>query len=133
MYKNKVKRMIDIVVSFVILADLGIPMIFIALAVRLDSKGPAIFKQERVGLNGRVFTIYKFRTMCVGAEKIGTGVYSEKGDSRVTRVGKILRATSLDELPQLINILAGDMSFIGDGLILGTTKKSADFSRIVTV
>lgn len=88
-------------------------MILIALAVRLDSKGPIIFRQQRLGLHGEEFTFYKFRSMCEGAEGMGSGVYSDDSDFRVTRVGKILRATSLDELPQIFNILKGDMSFIG--------------------
>lgn len=83
------------------------------LIIKIDSPGPAIFKQERLGLNGKVFNIYKFRSMCQGAEKKGTGVYSLKGDPRVTKVGRFIRATSIDELPQLINILKGEMSFIG--------------------
>ena len=83
------------------------------LIIKIDSPGPAIFKQERLGLNGKVFNIYKFRSMCQDAEKKGTGVYSLKGDPRVTKVGRFIRATSIDELPQLINILKGEMSFIG--------------------
>ncbi len=88
-------------------------LLAVAAAVKLDSKGPVIFKQERLGKDGKTFEMYKFRSMCVGAEHMGTGQYSYKGDSRVTRVGKVIRATSLDELPQFINILKGDMSFIG--------------------
>ena len=88
-------------------------MAITALAVKLDSNGPAIFKQQRLGLHGKTFWIYKFRSMCQGAEHTGTGVYSGADDMRVTRVGKLLRATSIDELPQLVNILKGDMSFIG--------------------
>jgi lipopolysaccharide/colanic/teichoic acid biosynthesis glycosyltransferase len=88
-------------------------MLIVALVVKLDSPGPAIFRQERLGRDGKVFHIYKFRSMCLNAEHTGSGVYSEKGDSRVTKVGRILRATSIDELPQFINILRGDMSFIG--------------------
>ena len=103
----------DILLSVFILVLLGIPMLILALLVKLDSKGPVIFKQERIGKDGRVFHIYKFRSMCVGAEKTGSGVYSGKGDARVTRVGRFLRASSADELPQVINILRGDMSFIG--------------------
>ena len=82
-----------------------------ALAIKIDSKGPVIFKQKRLGLNGKEFYIYKFRSMCVGAEK--GGVYSDNNDKRVTKIGNILRKTSIDELPQAINILKGDMSFIG--------------------
>lgn len=113
MYKKFLKRFIDICLSLGLLSVLGIPMLIVAFLIKLDSKGPAIFKQERLGLGGKVFHIYKFRTMCVGAEHTGSGVYSGKGDARVTRIGKILRATSIDELPQAINILKGDMSFIG--------------------
>ena len=113
LYKSVLKRLLDIIFSAFGIVISFIPMVVIAVLVKLDSKGPVIFKQERIGLHGKVFPIYKFRTMCVGAEKIGTGVYSEKGDSRVTRIGKFLRATSLDELPQFWNIFVGDMSFIG--------------------
>ena len=113
MYKNYIKRFLDIIMAIIILIIAAIPMALIAALVKLESKGPAIFKQQRLGLNGKEYTLYKFRSMCVGAESMGTGVYSEKGDARVTRIGKILRATSMDELPQLINILKGDMSFIG--------------------
>ncbi len=88
-------------------------MLIIAILIKIDSKGPVIFKQQRIGKNGKVFNIYKFRSMCVGAENKGSGVYSGKGDARVTRIGKILRATSLDEIPQFFNLLKGDMSFIG--------------------
>jgi len=72
-----------------------------------------LFKQKRIGYKGKVFEIWKFRSMCVGAEQTGSGVYSGKGDPRVTRVGRFLRASSLDELPQMVNVLKGDMSFIG--------------------
>ncbi len=88
-------------------------MLIIALLIKLDSSGPVVFKQERLGYKGKPFYIYKFRSMCVNAETQGTGVYSGKGDNRVTRIGKILRATSADELLQIFNILKGDMSFIG--------------------
>lgn len=107
------KRGLDIVLSLLGLIITSPLLLIVALAVKLDSKGPAIFKQERLGMNGKVFEMYKFRSMCVGAEHMGTGQYSFKGDSRVTKVGRIIRATSLDELPQFVNILKGDMSFIG--------------------
>ena len=113
MYKYFFKRVIDFLISLIALIVLALPMLIIAIAIKCDSKGPVIFKQERIGKNGKVFHIYKFRSMCVGAEKTGSGVYSGKGDARVTRVGKILRATSLDELPQFFNLLKGDMSLIG--------------------
>lgn len=112
MYK-KIKRGLDIIFSLVLLIIGGIFLLIVGLIIKIDSPGPAIFKQERLGLNGKVFNIYKFRSMCQGAEKKGTGVYSLKGDPRVTKVGRFIRATSIDELPQLINILKGEMSFIG--------------------
>ncbi len=113
MYKNIIKRCIDCFLMLFALILTIIPMIIVALAVKMDSPGPVLFKQDRIGKNGKVFKILKFRSMCVGAEKIGSGVYSGKGDVRVTRVGRIIRATSLDELPQIFNILRGDMSLIG--------------------
>lgn len=89
---------------------LGLPMVLIAVWIRLDSRGPALFRQERVGLNGRPFKILKFRTMAVGEDGISLTV---KGDSRITRAGRILRASKIDELPQLLNVLKGDMSLVG--------------------
>ena len=105
------KRTFDIVLALLILLLLWPIFLLVALAVKIDSEGPVIFKQQRLGLNGRVFNLYKFRSMCVGAEK--GGVYSDNKDTRITKVGNILRKTSLDELPQAINVLKGDMSFIG--------------------
>lgn len=113
MYKKFIKRFIDIILSISILFFLSPVFLFVWLAIRLDSAGPAIFRQRRIGYKGKIYEILKFRSMYIGAEKSGTGVYSEKGDARVTRIGRILRATSLDELPQAWNILRGDMSFIG--------------------
>lgn len=111
MYQKFWKRFFDITLSLLGLIVAAIPMAVIAAAVKLDSSGPAIFKQQRLGRYGRIYIMYKFRSMCVGAEK--GGVYSDNNDSRVSRVGRILRATSLDELPQLWNVLKGDMSLIG--------------------
>lgn len=113
MYKRFIKRAIDVLFSFLGTVILLPVMILTAIIVKIDSKGPAIFKQERIGKNGRVFKIYKFRSMAENSEHTGSGVYSGADDMRVTRVGRILRATSIDELPQLVNILKGDMSFIG--------------------
>ena len=113
MYTRFFKRVIDIVLSVIGIIICLIPMIITAIAIKIDSPGPVLFKQERLGFKGKVFRIYKFRSMCQGAEHTGTGVYSRADDMRVTRVGKIIRATSIDELPQLFNIIKGDMSFIG--------------------
>ena len=111
-YKH-IKRVIDFTGASVLTILLSPILAITALAVRLDSKGPVFFKQERLGYKGNVFKILKFRSMVVGAEKQGTGVYSYKGDNRITKVGRFIRATSIDELPQLFNILKGEMSFIG--------------------
>lgn len=107
------KRFCDFTVSLVALIVLSPLFAVVAIAIKLDSKGPVIFKQERLGFGGNVFLIYKFRSMCVGAEQTGTGQYSFEGDPRVTKVGRFLRATSIDELPQLLNVLKGEMSIVG--------------------
>lgn len=112
MYKA-FKRFSDIVISLFALIILSPLMLFTALAIKFDSKGPVIFKQERLGYKAKVFHIYKFRSMCENAEQMGTGQYSFAGDMRVTKVGKFIRATSIDELPQLINVLKGEMSLVG--------------------
>lgn len=113
MYKNYVKRKLDCFIAFIVLVIGLVPMLIIAFAIKLDSRGPVLFKQDRIGKDGKVFKMLKFRSMYIGAEEKGTGVYSGKGDIRVTRVGRFMRATSIDELPQCINILCGDMSLIG--------------------
>lgn len=114
----EIKRILDIIFSFLLLITLSVIMLPIAVLIKIDSRGPVIFKQYRLGKYGKAFEIYKFRSMIVNAEKIGSGMYSFEGDPRVTRVGKWLRKTSLDELPQLINILKGEMSFIGPRPVL---------------
>lgn len=98
-YRDKTKRLIDLVIAIPTTIVFAIPMAITATAIKLDSPGPVFFKQERIGMNGKIFEIWKFRSMCQNAEKTGSGVYSGKGDSRVTRVGKFIRATSIDELP----------------------------------
>lgn len=113
-YAHYVKRWMDIILSFIGLMVLLLPLLFISLLIRLDSKGPVFFLQERIGQHGKTFRIIKFRTMIVGAEHIGSGlqIHSFK-DARITKVGLFLRTMSLDELPQLLNILKGDMSLVG--------------------
>ena len=110
LYRDHLKRALDRVVSVPALVLAAVPMGITALAVRLTSPGPALFRQKRLGLHGKEFEILKFRSMRQDSEFTGSGVYSGKGDARVTPVGKFIRATSLDELPQLINIIRGDMS-----------------------
>lgn len=106
------KRLFDLLVSMIMLLILWPIMVVIGIMIRLDSPGPALFLQERVTTYGKRFRIWKFRTMVRGADKKGTAV-TVKGDNRITKVGTFLRRVRLDELPQLINILTGDMSFVG--------------------
>ncbi len=113
MYRRVGKRIGDVAAALVAGVLLWPLVAVLAVAVRLDSAGPAFFGQERIGRDGRVFRMWKLRTMQVGSERTGSGVYSDARDERVTRVGRFLRRTSLDELPQLWNILRGEMSFVG--------------------
>lgn len=109
-----IKRLIDFFGSLIGVTIISPLFIIIALVIKMTSKGPIFFKQERLGKDGKIFKIIKFRTMVVNAEKIGAGlfVFDEK-DKRITKVGNFLRNSSLDELPQLINILRGEMSLVG--------------------
>jgi lipopolysaccharide/colanic/teichoic acid biosynthesis glycosyltransferase len=113
MYKRFFKRAFGIFFALLGLIVTSPIMLIIAILIKLESPGPVIFKQPRIGKDGKVFEFYKFRSMCNNAEKTGSGVYSDKNDSRVTKVGKFIRATSLDEIPQFVNVLKGDMAFIG--------------------
>lgn len=117
MYKIFFKRLISLFLAICGLVVCVLPMIIIAIIIKCDSKGPALFKQVRLGKNMKPFTCYKFRTMCQGAFEKG-GIASSESDSRITKVGAILRRTSLDELPQMFNILNGTMSIIGPRPIL---------------
>jgi len=118
-----IKRTSDVVISLLALALLWPVMLVIAIAIKLDSAGPVIYSQQRVGENGRLFWTHKFRTMVQGADKMaaavaiqdeqGRPIYKRRDDPRVTRVGRFLRRTSLDELPQLFNVLRGEMSLVG--------------------
>ena len=112
-YSPYIKRGLDVLFSVLSIIVTSPLMLLSALAIFLDSGSPVFFRQERIGYNGKVFRMIKFRTMVPNAEHTGSGVYSGKGDDRVTRVGRFLRALSLDELPQFFNILKGDMSLIG--------------------
>lgn len=106
------KRVFDIAVALIALAVLWPVFLVVALAIRLDSPGPALFRQTRVGIGGQSFPMLKFRSMVVDAERVG-GYSTAVGDPRITRVGHFIRRTSLDELPQLFNVLRGDMSWVG--------------------
>lgn len=107
-----VKRLFDIVVASIMLAVLALPMLIIAILIKCDSRGPVFFRQERVTQYGRIFKIYKFRTMVVNANELGASVTVDN-DRRITRMGKLLRKIRADEFPQLFNILAGDMTLVG--------------------
>jgi len=110
---NILKRFGDILLSLLALVVLSPVMLVCAIWVKLDSNGPVIFRQDRLTKNGKVFKMMKFRSMVQDAEKQGTGLFNYEDDPRVTRSGRFLRDHSLDELPQLINILKGDMSIVG--------------------
>jgi exopolysaccharide biosynthesis polyprenyl glycosylphosphotransferase len=136
-----VKRLFDIIVSLVLFVLLSPLFLVLIIWIKLDSEGEAVFKQTRVGVKGKPFTIYKFRTMVKNADKLfskkvdkeslGQFVFQDKDDPRITKSGKFLRKTSLDELPQLINILKGDMSLIGPRPeIPDITKLYSDYENI---
>lgn len=108
----KLKRVFDIICSLIMIIILSPLLIVLSVMIKLDSKGPVLFKQVRMTTYGRQFKIWKFRTMVNNADKIGTQV-TTKGDARITRMGHLLRKVRLDELPQLFNVLKGDMSFVG--------------------
>lgn len=108
-----IKRLFDLSSSFLLLV-LSLPILFVAaILVRVDSPGPVLYRQERVGLNGKTFMLLKFRSMRVDAEEDGVPQWAKSGDDRVTRIGRFIRKTRIDELPQIFNVLRGDMSFIG--------------------
>ena len=114
LYRKFFKRFYDILLSLLGIIISSPILIIIAITIKVSSKGPIIFKQNRLGKNGRVFSIYKFRTMVLNAENIGDGLkISTESDPRITKVGKFLRSTSLDELPQLFNVFLGSMSLVG--------------------
>lgn len=109
-----IKRLIDFFGSLIGTIIISPILIIIALLIKFNSEGPVLFKQERLGKDGKVFEIFKFRTMIVNAEKIGDGLsVKTEDDNRITKIGKFLRATSLDELPQLLNVILGQMSLVG--------------------
>lgn len=113
MYRHVIKRILDILIGLGVLVVLWPVMLIIVLAIYIEDPGPVVFRQERLGKGGKVFTMLKFRSMKVNSEHTGSGVYSEKGDPRVTKVGRVLRATSADELIQAVHLVSGKMSLIG--------------------
>ena len=111
--QHSLKRLIDILLSFTGLSLLAVPFGFISVMIKVDSTGSVSFRQGRVGKDGCPFKVWKFRTMVVGAIDQGLGVTVSKDDERITRIGRVLRNLGLDELPQLINVLVGEMSLVG--------------------
>jgi lipopolysaccharide/colanic/teichoic acid biosynthesis glycosyltransferase len=107
------KRVIDVVLASAALLVLGLPLAVLALVIRLETHGHPIYRQRRVGRDGEPFELFKLRTMVSGAETMGAGLAVDKGDDRITRIGAWLRRLSIDELPNLINVLRGEMSLIG--------------------
>ena len=106
-------RALDVLVAAAALAVTAPLLVLAAIAIKLDSRGPVFYRHERVGMGGVPFQLWKLRTMVVGAEHIGAGLYLEQRDSRITRAGRLLRRFSLDELPNLFNVLQGDMAIVG--------------------
>ena len=113
MYKNILKRLVDLVLSFFAIVFLSVPMIFVIIAIKIDSRGPAFFKQKRVGKDGKHFNILKFRTMRTDAPHDMPTHLLTNPEAFITKSGSFLRKTSLDELPQFFNVLKGDMSLVG--------------------
>ena len=107
------KRLLDIICGLIVAAIFVVVFPFVAIAIKLDSPGSIFYKQERVGLGGAKFTIYKLRSMVHNAERNGQAQWAVKGDARITKVGNFIRKTRLDELPQVINVLKGEMSMVG--------------------
>jgi exopolysaccharide biosynthesis polyprenyl glycosylphosphotransferase len=107
------RRVLDIICGLIVAAIFAVVFPFVAIAIKLDSPGAIFYKQERVGLKGSKFTIYKLRSMVQNAERNGQAQWATKGDARITKVGNFIRKTRLDELPQVINVLKGEMSMVG--------------------
>ena len=107
------KRVLDIALAAALLVIASPPLALAALAIRLESGGPVFYRQLRVGRGGEPFELWKLRTMVPGAEAMGAGIYVIEGDTRITRVGRLLRRFSLDELPNLVNVLKGEMAIVG--------------------
>ena len=133
------KRIFDIFFSFLGLIFISPLFLLVAILIKLDSSGPIFFKQKRVGRNGKIFKIYKFRTMVKNAQEKGVNFTTPNNDSRITKIGRILRKSNIDEFPQLINVLVGEMSLVGPRaeipkiVDLYTDKQKNRFTRILTV
>jgi sugar transferase (PEP-CTERM system associated) len=113
MLRDTVKRVFDLIVSLMLLAATSPIMLITAILIKLESHGPVFYRQERVGQHGRPFSIFKFRSMRTDAEKDGRPQWARKNDDRITGVGRFIRRTRIDELPQVFNVFMGEMSFVG--------------------
>ncbi len=133
MYKHFFKRLIDIVLSSIGIVVFLPIWVFLVLAIVIDNPGPVFFTQKRVGMHKKLFRILKFRTMKISTPHDVPTHLLENPDQYITRVGRVLRKTSLDEVPQILNIFIGQMSIIGERGIIEATKKNVDFSRVVAV
>ena len=133
MYKHFFKRSIDIILSFIGIVVLALPMLIVAIIIKIDSPGPVFFKQKRVGIHKQTFSILKFRSMPVTAPHDTPTHQLQNAEAMLSRWQKFIRRASIDELPQLYCIFAGTMSIIGERGIIEATKKNEDFSRVVTV
>ncbi len=123
MYREYGKRIEDVSIALAALVILGLPMLLVAAAIRLTSKGPALFRQKRFGKDKQLFTVYKFRTMSTKAPKNMPTNSFTNADSYITPLGGVLRKLSIDELPQLLNVIKGDMSIVGPRPVIKTEKK----------
>lgn len=137
MYKCVIKRFIDIILSGIAIVLLAIPMLTISIAIKIDDSGPVLFKQKRIGenKNGQIsyFTMWKFRSMKADTPHDIPTHLLDNPEQYITRVGKFIRKTSLDELPQIYQVFVGKISCIGERDIIETTKKNVDFSKVVAV
>lgn len=123
LYRSAIKRVLDIIFGWILLVLCSPIMLILAVWIKLDSKGPVLFKQERIGKSGKPFIIYKFRTMSISAPQgMPTSEFTDALDY-ITKSGQVMRKTSLDELPQLLNVIRGDMSFIGPRPLLAKEEK----------
>lgn len=136
MYEKYIKRLIDFIIALVGLPFFAVIFIIVAPIIYLEDKGPIFYVSDRLGYKTKTFKMFKFRSMKVNAPDLRNAdgsTYNSETDSRLTKIGKILRKASIDETPQLFNVLIGDMSIVGERGIIETTKNNADFSRVVTV
>ncbi len=130
--RRNASRALDLLVASLALALTSPLLALAAVLIKLESRGPVFYRQRRVGLDGRPFELWKLRTMVPGAESMGAGIYVVEGDARITRVGRFLRRFSLDELPNLVNVLQGDLAIVGPRPTIQAQEGFGDFLRQLT-